>query len=178
MGPKCRSGGESYCARLPHGPFHGALSLLYISAASFFLQFAAGSTLRVVHWCCHSRRVPIRRRAFRNCRELLHQVPVFASPNPQRVSHAGLAALHVPSFRTRTYQRLLIPRYIAFPPDLCYCMPAQLPSRTIQYLSHDPDVVKDNETDKLIRRSVSLRAVDDMLNRVCQAFQMSFEGLT
>ncbi len=57
-------------------------------------------------------------------------------------------------------------------------MPAQLPSRTIQYLSHDPDVVKDNETDKLIRRSVSLRAVDDMLNRVCQAFQMSFEGLT
>src|SRR5258708_39734233 len=36
MGPKCRSGGESHCRPLPHGPFHGALSLLYISAASFF----------------------------------------------------------------------------------------------------------------------------------------------
>jgi hypothetical protein len=39
--------------------------------------------------------------------------------------------------------------------------------RTIQYLSHDPAVVKDNEADQLIRRSVSLRAVDDMLSRVC-----------
>lgn len=34
-----------------------------------------------------------------------------------------------------------------------------------KYLSHDPEVVKDNENDPLIRRSASLRAVDDMLNR-------------
>ncbi|KAI0261289.1 alpha beta-hydrolase [Gloeopeniophorella convolvens] len=34
-----------------------------------------------------------------------------------------------------------------------------------KYLSHDPAVVKDNETDPLIRRNASLRAVDDMLNR-------------
>ncbi len=39
-------------------------------------------------------------------------------------------------------------------------------ARTIQYLSHDPAVVKENEEDKLIRRNASLRAVDDMLNRV------------
>jgi hypothetical protein len=38
--------------------------------------------------------------------------------------------------------------------------------RFVQYLSHDPEVVKENEADKLIRRSASLRAVDDMLNRV------------
>lgn len=44
-------------------------------------------------------------------------------------------------------------------------------------MSHDPDVVKENETDKLIRRSASLRAVDDMLNRVCEAFQMPFVRL-
>jgi acylglycerol lipase len=53
-------------------------------------------------------------------------------------------------------------------------VPASVESK---YLCHDPDVVKDNETDKLIRRSVSLRAVDDMLNRVCEAFQMPFVGL-
>jgi hypothetical protein len=58
-----------------------------------------------------------------------------------------------------------------------YCLPAQLPARTVQYLSHDPDVVKDNETDKLIRRSASLRAVDDMLNRVREAFQMTLVDL-
>jgi len=34
-----------------------------------------------------------------------------------------------------------------------------------KYLSHDPDVVKANEEDNLIRRTASLRAVDDMLNR-------------
>jgi len=41
-------------------------------------------------------------------------------------------------------------------------IPASVDSK---YLSHDPEVVKDNETDNLVRRSVSLRAVDDMLNR-------------
>ncbi|KAH9177498.1 alpha beta-hydrolase [Lactarius sanguifluus] len=35
-----------------------------------------------------------------------------------------------------------------------------------KFLSHDPEVVKDNENDPLIRHSASLRAVDDMLNRV------------
>jgi hypothetical protein len=50
-------------------------------------------------------------------------------------------------------------------------------TRTIQHLSRDPAVVKDNETDQLIRRSASLRAVDDMLSRVCRAFQMQFVGL-
>jgi len=34
-----------------------------------------------------------------------------------------------------------------------------------KYLSHDPDVVRANENDPLIRRSSSLRSVDDMLNR-------------
>ncbi|KAF8483652.1 lysophospholipase [Russula ochroleuca] len=34
-----------------------------------------------------------------------------------------------------------------------------------KHLSRDPAVVKDNETDQLIRRSASLRAVDDMLSR-------------
>jgi len=34
-----------------------------------------------------------------------------------------------------------------------------------KYLCHDPAVIKDNEEDKLIRRSASVRAVDDMLNR-------------
>jgi hypothetical protein len=39
-----------------------------------------------------------------------------------------------------------------------------------QYLSHDPEVVKDNENDPLIRQSASLRSVDDMLNRVWSFF--------
>jgi len=34
-----------------------------------------------------------------------------------------------------------------------------------KHLSHDPAVIKENETDQLIRRSASLRAVDDMLSR-------------
>jgi acylglycerol lipase len=48
----------------------------------------------------------------------------------------------------------------------------------IQYLSHDPEVVKDNENDKLVRRSASLRAVDDMLSRVCQSSKVTFATLT
>lgn len=43
-------------------------------------------------------------------------------------------------------------------------------------MSHDPAVVKENETDQLIRRSASLRAVDDMLSRVCGAFQMQLRS--
>jgi len=41
-------------------------------------------------------------------------------------------------------------------------IPASVDSK---YLSHDPAVVKENDADQLIRRSVSLRAVDDMLSR-------------
>jgi hypothetical protein len=126
---------------------------------------------RAVHWYCRLRRVPICRRASRSCRALLRQVPVFASPSRRRVSHAGSVASHAPSFRTRTYQRPLIARYVASLFRLCfYGKPTEQPTRTIQYLSHDLDVVKENETDQLIRRSASLRAVDDMLSRVCRAF--------
>ncbi|KAH9177496.1 alpha beta-hydrolase [Lactarius sanguifluus] len=41
-------------------------------------------------------------------------------------------------------------------------VPAALEAK---YLSHDPEVVKDNENDPLIRRSTSLRVIDDVLNR-------------
>ncbi|KAI9511470.1 alpha beta-hydrolase [Russula earlei] len=44
-------------------------------------------------------------------------------------------------------------------------VPTRNSAWTTQHLSHDPAVVKDNETDQLIRRSASLRAIDDMLNR-------------
>lgn len=46
-------------------------------------------------------------------------------------------------------------------------IPTRNSVRTIQHLSHDPAIIKENEQDKLVRRSASLRAVDDMLSRVC-----------
>jgi predicted alpha/beta hydrolase len=60
---------------------HSMVRPAYIFTSSFS-GFGFKSVYRAVHWHSRSRRVPICRKAFRSCRELLRQVPVFASPNP------------------------------------------------------------------------------------------------
>lgn len=96
-----------------HSMVRPAYTFTFISSGFGLKKFAVGSVYRAVHWYFRSRRVPIRSKAFRSCRELLRQVPVFASPNPHPVSHAGWVALHAPSFRTRIYQRQSKARYVA-----------------------------------------------------------------
>lgn len=55
---------------------------LHLLALFFFkFKFVAGLVYRAVHWYSRSRRVRIRKKASRSCRELLRQVRVFASPN-------------------------------------------------------------------------------------------------
>ena len=87
-----------------------SLYFLHLSWLVFYYSWRVRS--RAVHWHCRSRRVPVRRRAFRSCRALLRQALVFASPSRRRVLYACSVASRARSFRTRTSQRPSIARCI------------------------------------------------------------------
>jgi hypothetical protein len=173
LGFKCRPGGESYSAVIPHGPFYGALRSAYLTFrfSAVFTNYAAGLVQGGALVLSFATR-PHTQESVSQLSGIIASSPCIRLTKPPAsitrflggIARAILPNQNIPASVDSKVRRFLS-RLVFREHPL---------TRTIQHLSHDPAVVKDNETDQLIRRSASLRAVDDMLSRVCRVFQMQF----